>query len=55
MAWRKTDDKFLLTYPLSAFSNQQEKELVKSNFTRLGQAMFESSLMGFDWKQPLEM
>jgi hypothetical protein len=55
MAWRKTGDKFLLSYPQSAFSNQHEKELVKNNFNRLGQVMFESSLSGFDWKQPLQM
>jgi len=55
MAWRKTDDKFLLSYPQSAFSDQREKELVSSNFSRLGQVMFESLLSGIDWKTPLEM
>lgn len=55
MAWRKTGGKFLLSYPQSVFSDQREKELVSSNFSRLGQAMFESLLSGMDWKTPLEM
>jgi hypothetical protein len=55
MAWRKIDDKFLLTYPQTAFSSQHEKELIKNNFNRLGEKMFSSSLSGFDWKPPLEM
>ena len=55
MAWKKTDGKFLMSFPQNAFSNQHEKELISSNFSRLGQAMFESSLSGFDWKKPLEM
>jgi hypothetical protein len=54
MAWKKSDDKFLLSYPLNAFSNQQEKELISGNFNHFGQAMFESSLVGFDWKKPLD-
>ena len=55
MAWKKTDDQFLLTYPQSAFSDQREKELISSNFRRLGQAIFESSLSSIDWEAPLEM
>lgn len=55
MAWKKNDNKFLLSYPLNAFSNQEEKELISGNFNRLGQAMFESSLVGFDWKKPLKI
>jgi len=55
MAWRKSDGKFLLSYPHSAFSDQREKELISGNFSLLGQAMFEASLSGFDWKKPLEM
>jgi hypothetical protein len=55
MAWRKIEDKFHLTYPQNAFSNQHEKELVKNNFNRLGEKMFMSSLTGFDWKPPLVM
>jgi hypothetical protein len=55
MEWEKTDDKFLLAYPLNAFTNQREKELISENFTSLGQAMFESSFMGFDWEKPLDL
>jgi hypothetical protein len=55
MAWRKTGEKFVVPYSQNAFSNQREKELIGSNFSRLGQAMFESSLSGFDWKKPLEL
>ncbi|NLA86152.1 MAG: hypothetical protein GX847_02485 [Clostridiales bacterium] len=55
MAWRKIDGKFLLSYPHSAFSDQREKELVNSNFSRLGQVMFEKLLSGIDWETPLEM
>jgi len=55
MAWRKADDKFLMSYPHHAFPNQQEKELISDNFVRVGQAVFESALNGFDWKKPLEM
>ena len=55
MAWKKADDKFLMTFTQNAFSNQCEKELISDNFSRVGQAMFESSLSGFDWKKPLEI
>lgn len=55
MAWRKTDGKFLLSYPQNAFSDQREKELVGGNFSRLGPAMFESLFSGIDWETPLEM
>jgi hypothetical protein len=54
-AWKKTDDKFLMLFPLNAFSNQREKELISGNFSRLGQAIFESSLSGVEWEKPLEM
>ena len=46
MGWRKTDGKFPMSFPQSVFSNQREKELVSSNFSRLGQTMFESLLAG---------
>jgi len=54
-AWEKIDDKLILSYPQTVFSNQREKELIISNFSRLGQAMFESSLRGFDWEEPLDL
>ena len=55
--WRgkKSDDKFLMSYSQNAFSNQREKELISDNFSRFGQAIFESSLSGFEWEKPLEM
>ena len=54
-AWEKIDDKFVMSYQQYAFSNRNEKELIKDNFTRLGQAMFESSLVGFNWEEPLDL
>jgi len=51
----KNDDKFFILFSQNAFSNQREKELINNNFSRSGQAMFESSLSGFDWKKPLEL
>jgi hypothetical protein len=50
MAWEKTGAKFHMSFPQNVFTNQREKELISSNFSRLGQAMFESSLSGFDWE-----
>jgi hypothetical protein len=55
MTFNKNDSKFLMAYPQNEFSNQYEKELVNKNFTHLGQEMFESLLLGFDWKKPLEL
>lgn len=55
MGWRKIDDKFLLSYPQSVFSDQREKELIVGNFSRLGQVMFEKLSSGIDWETPLEM
>ena len=55
MAWQRIDGKFIRPYPLSAFSSEIEKERIGSNFTRLGQAMFESSVAGFDWEKPLDL
>jgi len=55
MAWKKSDGKFLMSYSQNAFSSQREKELISENFSRFGQAMFESSLLGFDWEKPLGM
>lgn len=56
MAWTKADGgKFLMPYPLSAFESQHEKALIRDNFSRLGQAMFEASLSGIDWQKPLGM
>jgi hypothetical protein len=54
MAWQKVDGKYIRPYPLSAFSNESEKERIGGNFARLGQEMFESSLAGFDWEKPLD-
>jgi hypothetical protein len=54
-AWEKTDDKFIMSFPHNVFSSQREKELISSNFSRLGQAIFESSLSGIEWEKPLEM
>lgn len=55
MAWTKTDGKFLMPYPLNAFANQGEKELISDNFHRLGQSMFDALLSGIAWEKPLEM
>jgi hypothetical protein len=55
MAFIKNNNKFLMAYPQHEFSNQNEKELVNKNFLRLGQEMFESLLLGFDWEKPLEL
>jgi len=55
MAWNKLEGKFVRPYPLSAFSNQNEKECISDNFSRLGQVMFESSVSGFDWKKSLDL
>ena len=55
MAWSKVEDKFIRSYPLSAFSNENEKERISCNFARLGQAMFESSVEGIDWAKPLSL
>ncbi len=55
MGWRKADGKFLLSYPQSVFAGQGEKGLIRSNFNRLGQAMFEKMLSGIEWEAPLEM
>jgi len=54
-AWVKTDGKFLMSFPRSVFSNQREKTLISNNFSRLGQAVFESSLSGIEWEKPFEM
>ena len=53
MAWEKVGDKFLRSYPQNAFSNPAEKALINANFTRMGKTVFESVLLGFDWKKPL--
>lgn len=53
--WKKTDSKLLMPYPLHMFSNVCEKDLISSNFSRLGQALFESGLYGFDWEKPLQL
>jgi hypothetical protein len=55
MAWVKNDGKFIRSYPQSTFSSQDEKERISGNFVRLGQSLFESSLVGFDWKKPLDL
>jgi hypothetical protein len=55
MAWEKTEDKFLRSYPQNAFSNLNEKALISDNFARLGKEVFESVLLGFDWEKPLRL
>jgi len=55
MAWEKIDDKFIMSYQQRAFSSQSEKELIRDNFVRLGQTMFESPLVGFNWEKPLDL
>ena len=52
-AWNEVDGKFILSYPQSSFSNRHEKKLISNNFANLGQGMFESSIVGFDWEEPL--
>ena len=54
-AWLKADGKFLMSFPKDVFSNQHEKALISSNFSRLGPVLFESSLSGIEWEKPLEM
>ena len=54
-AWKKTNDKFLMSFPQNVFSNEREKELISNNFSRLGQTIFESSLSGVEWEKPLVM
>lgn len=53
--WKRTNEKFLMSYPQHMFANCHDKELISNNFTRLGQALFESGLIGFDWEKPLEL
>lgn len=55
MGWKKTDSRFIMSFPQNVFSNQREKELASNNFSRLGQVMFETLLTGIDWKTPLEI
>ena len=54
MAWVKADGMFLMEFSQNAFSNQREKNMISENFSRLGQAVFESPIKGFDWEKPLE-
>jgi hypothetical protein len=55
-AWfEKTDNKFLKVYPMKGIDNgvtAEDKELVKNNFARLGQSMFEG-MLDCDWKSAL--
>ena len=53
--WKKSNNKFLMSFPEDVFSNQREKELISNNFDRLGQRVFESSLSGIEWEKPLEL
>jgi hypothetical protein len=55
IGWEKTDGKYQMPYPQHMFSNPRDKELINGNFTQLGQVLFESVLLGFDWKKPLEL
>jgi len=55
MGWKKDGVRFILPYQQQAFPNQGEEELISGNFVRSGQAMYEASLFGFDWKRPLEI
>lgn len=50
--WKKTDKKFIKAYPkeMDDGVDAKDKELVKRNFARLGQLMFEGV---FDWKKVL--
>lgn len=52
--WEEKDGKLLMPYPQHMFSNPRDKELINNNFSRLGQAVFESGLLGFDWEKALE-
>jgi hypothetical protein len=55
MGFSKNDNKFLLSCPQYEISNHNEIELVSKNFSLLGQVFFESLLLGFDYKKPLEL
>ncbi|MCL2198295.1 MAG: phosphotransferase [Defluviitaleaceae bacterium] len=55
MAWRKEGDKFIFPFQHNVCRNQGEKDLIATNFNRLGKAMFEASLHGFDWEKPLQI
>lgn len=50
--WKKIDKKFIKAYPkeMNDGVDATDKELVKRNFARLGQSMFEGV---FDWKKVL--
>jgi hypothetical protein len=50
--WKKTDKKFIKAYPkeMDDGVDAKDKELVKRNFARLGQSMFEGV---FDWEKVL--
>lgn len=52
--WEEKDGKLLMPYPQHMFSNSRDKDLINDNFFRLGQAVFESGLFGFDWGKALE-
>ena len=54
MGLKKTDGKFIMSYPQHEFDSR-DKELVSKNFIRLGQSMFESMLSRVDWEKPLEL
>jgi len=55
-AWfEKSDDKFIKTYPMKNMDNgvtEEDREIVKKNFARLGQSMFES-MLNCDWEKAL--
>lgn len=53
--WEETDGKLLMPYPQHMFPDNWDKDLISRNFSRLGQAVFESGLLGFDWEKPLEL
>lgn len=55
IGWEKNDERYQMPYPQHMFSDARDKELINSNFTQLGQALFESVLSGFDWKRPLKL
>lgn len=52
--WEKKDGKLLMPYPQHMFSNPHDKDIISNNFSRLGRAVFESGLLGFDWQKPIE-
>lgn len=53
--WKRNGNRFSLLCPHYKNSNACDKELISGNFSRLGQAMFQSMLSDFDWEIPLQL